>query len=228
MKKINIEFQSTGTVALIELFNTILEQSDYNLNQFVKGDSLAVPSDTPEFFQKSLNEFVKISPDIIRTLENRESFWEIFEKLDDYENNDKFIKWMQQYVDASLKPFEETAFLRNMDDRSFEQLTKYCFMNLVIKNIGKKQIDNSIEDVKQLYVLRKTIFTFIDMVIVENFSKEYAFENMERIFGLTESYCEILWELIEQNEDKLWKIMMMKQSRRIETKLNHLLEMIDE
>ena len=53
-------------------------------------------------------------------------------------------------------------------------MTDYCFENLILKNIGKKRVDGSIGDLKQLYLLRKIIFTFIDMVIIENLSKENA------------------------------------------------------
>ena len=59
-------------------------------------------------------------------------------------------------------------------------------------------------------------------------SSNDALENMERVFGVKESYCDVWWKIIKENEDKLWKIMMMKQNRRIENKLNHLLEIIDE
>lgn len=228
MKKIDLKSQNYGSTKLFELFNTILELSDYNLNQFVKGDALAVPDNMPETFVESLKEFVRISPDIVRDMENREEFWKIFEELDDYQNNNKFIKWMQRYISASISPFEEAAFLREINTETFQKMAEYCFTNLVMRNIGKKRIDESVGDIKQLSVLRKLIFTFIDMVIVENYSKENAFDNMERIFGIKDSYCEVLWRLTEQNEDKLWKIMMMKQSRQVENKLNHLLEMIDE
>ena len=41
----------------------------------------------------------------------------------------------------------------------------------------------------------------------------------------TEGVC---FNTIIENEEKLWRIMMMKQYSRIENKLNHLLEVIDE
>lgn len=228
MKRIDLQSQETGIMTIINLFNTILEQSDYNLNQFVKGDSLAVSDEMPESFLESLKELVNISPGIVRNIENREKFWNMFEELDDYENNNKFVKWIQKYINASNKPFEEAAFLTDMDHEAFVKMTDYCFENLILKNIGKKRVDGSIGDLKQLYLLRKIIFTFIDMVIIENLSKENALENMKRVFGVKESYCDVWWKIIKENEDKLWKIMMMKQNRRIENKLNHLLEIIDE
>ena len=217
MKKIELQSQENGIMKFVELFNAILEQSDYNLNRFVKGES----------FLESLKELVNISPGIVRNVENQETFWEMFEKLEDYENNNKFVSWIQKYSRVSNRPFEEAAFLKDMEQTLFERMTDYCFHNLIIRNIGKKRVDESIGDVRQLYVLRKIIFNFIEFVIVENLSKENAFETMERIFGVKKSCCEYWCKIVQKNEEKLWKIMMMKQSRRMEDKLNYILEIID-
>ena len=64
------------------------------------------------------------------------------------------------------------------------------------------------------------------MVIVDKFFKENAFDNMKD--GIKNSYCELWWKLIEENEDKIWKIMIMKQYSRMENKLNHLLDLMEE
>ena len=119
-------------------------------------------------------------------------------------------------------------FLKEMDDESFQKLTNYCFENLILKDVGKKRIDSNIGDVKQILILRKIIFTCIEMVVVDNFSKENTFDNMERMFGMKASYCELWWNLIEKNEDKIWRIMVMKQYSRLENKLNRLLDLIEE
>lgn len=228
MKKIELEFQESGIKKTIELFNIILEESEYNLNQFVKSDSLSISDGMSEIFMESLKEFVAMVPDIVKQIEDAESFWSIFENLDDYEKNNKFIMWLRRYVDAVIRPFKEAMFLKEISDEYFQKLTNYCFENLILRDIGKKRIDKEIVDVKQILTLRKVIFTFIEMVIVDNFSKENAFDNMERMFGIKNSYCELWWKLIEENEDKIWKIMIMKQYSRTENKLNHLLDLMEE
>lgn len=59
------------------------------------------------------------------------------------------------------------------------------------------------------------------------YSDEYALENMKRIFGIEREYC-IKWlKLIEENEDRLWKIMLMKRFNKIENKLDELLDKMD-
>lgn len=225
MKKIELEFQENGTTKAIELFNYLLEKSEYNLNQFVKSDGLVISNETPEGVSSSLKEFIEMMPDVIRKIDDRVAFWSIFEKLDDYENNSRFITWVQKYVEAIIRPLEEAAFLNEMDEKSFKKMADYCFEKFILKDIGKKRIDNSIGNVKQMLTLRKIIFTFLGMIVVHNFSKENTYDNMERMFGIKESYCEILWRQYEGNEERIWRIMMMKQYSRIENKLNYLLEM---
>ena len=227
MKKIELEFQENGIKKAIELFNSILEESSFDLNQFVKSNSLAIPNDMSEKFLESLKQFINIVPDIVKQLDEPETFWNIFENLDDYEKNIKFIIWLKKYTESVIKPFEE-MFLKEMDDESFQKLTNYCFENLILKDVGKKRIDSNIGDVKQILILRKIIFTCIEMVVVDNFSKENTFDNMERMFGMKASYCELWWNLIEKNEDKIWRIMVMKQYSRLENKLNRLLDLIEE
>lgn len=228
MKKIESEFQDTGIMKAIDLFNRLLEKSDYNLNQFVKGDSLTVPNDKSESFTNILKEFVEMVPDAIQRIENGEVFWSAFEKLDDYESNDKFIRWMQRYVDAVIRPMEEAAFLKEMDEETFKRMTEYCFDNFVLKDIGRKNIDKSVGNLKDIITLRKMIFTYIEMIVVDNFAEERAHANMERLFGIRKQYCGIWSEYIERNADKIWKIMLMKRYNRIENKLNQILESIND
>lgn len=228
MKKIELEFQESGIKKVIELFNVILEESEFDLNQFVKSDSLAIPNQMSETFLESLKQFVDMVPDIVKQLDDAESFWCLFENLDDYEKNNKFIVWLKRYTESIIRPYEEALFLKEIDEELFRKLTIYCFDNLILRDIGKKRIDSEIGDIKQILTLRKIIFTFIEMVVVDNFSKENAFDNMERMFDIKASYCELWWDLIEKNEDKIWKIMIMRQYSRMENKLNHLLDLIEE
>ena len=51
---------------------------------------------------------------------------------------------------------------------------------------------------------------------------------MEKVFGLGEEKCIIWWKLVEENEDKLWKLMIMKKYNQIENKLDFLLNELEE
>lgn len=227
MKKIATQSLEPGMIELVELFNEILEQSDYNLNKYVNGRSLSVPDDDG-IFEDNLKKFVNSVPEKIKELEDSEKFWNLFDELDDYNNNDKFINWMRGYTESVIRPFIEAEYIRKMDAEKFNNMTNYCFENMVLKSVGDDEIDLTVGNSKELFTMKKVLFTFIDMVIVNNYSKENAINNMKKVFGIKESYCGIWWELIEKYEDKLWKIMIMKKCERIDNKLEYVMNAIEE
>lgn len=230
MKKLELKSQIHGKFIKksIDLFNSLLEESEFNLDQFVNGDALAISNEISDQFVKNLKEFINIIPDAVREIEDQDVFWNTFSHLKDYENNKKFIIWIRRYLETTMRPKKEAAFINEINQDVFENMCQYCFENLILQNIGEKRIDTNIGDIKQLIILRKIIYTFIDMVVVENFSKENAFENMEKIFGIERRYCEYFWKLFQQNEEKIWRFMMMKQYSRINNKLNHIIDILEE
>lgn len=212
---------------IMELFNKILEESNYNLNKFVNGMTLSINDDESKKLEELVQEFIDRIVSEIKKLSNQQVFWESFTKLDDYEKIDKFIEWMKGYTNSAIRPYEETEFLRDMDEQEFDNITKYCFENLILQDAGKRKVQEQ-ANWEQIVLLKKVILTFIDMVVVNNFSKDNAFYNMEKVFGLGEEKCIIWWKLVEENEDKLWKLMIMKKYNQIENKLDFLLNELEE
>lgn len=211
----------------VDLFNYILENKNYNLNCLVKGNSLAVEDSISEEFLRKLKDFLALAPEIIRKANNKEEIWSSFENLEDYESNKKFINWLKKYVETIIRPVEDARFVNELDLDSFELMSQYCFENLILKDVGRSNIDEQ-WDREQIIIIRKMLFTFIDMIEVSFYSDEYALENMERTFGIKKQYC-IKWlHLIKDHEDRLWKIMLMKRYNRIENKLDELLDKMDD
>ena len=211
----------------VDLFNYILENKNYNLNCLVKGNSLAVEDSISEEFLRKLKDFLALAPEIIRKANNKEEIWSSFENLEDYESNKKFINWLKKYVETIIRPVEDARFVNELDLDSFELMSQYCFENLILKDVGRSNIDEQ-WDREQIIIIRKMLFTFIDMIEVSFYSDEYALENMERTFGIKKQYC-IKWlHLIKDHEDRLWKIMLMKRYNRIENKLVELLDKMDD
>lgn len=211
----------------IDWFHIILEESNYSLNQFVKGNSLSISNNMSVEFVDALKKLLDAAPIEIRTMEERESFWDAFENFDEYEKNNEFIEWLKGYTNTVLKPFDEAAFLHDMDEKTFQEMTEYCFQNLILKDIGKKRLKKSGQNEKQMIGLRKIIFTFLEMAVIGNLSKENIVDNMNKIFGIKESFCELWWNRVEANEEKLWRIMITRQYRRIEDKLDRISEAIE-
>ena len=97
-----------------------------------------------------------------------------------------------------------------------------------MQDVGKKRIDKTIGGEKQLLILKKALFTFCEMIISDNLSKENAFDNISRMFEMEESYCEVWWQYVKENEDKLWRIIMMKNYKTLEGKMEILLQLVKE
>ena len=228
MKEIHTRSSELEMLKSIRLFNEILKKADYNLNKYVKGHSLVLPDSDTEDFENLLKEFANTIPDEVKNLENPEAFWELFSELDDYNDNDKFINWLHGYVESVIKPFIEAEYIRKLDKEHFEALTKYCFENLILRDIGNDKIDFSIGNENSILTMKKVLFTFIDMIIVNNYSKENAIERMQKIFGIKEDYCVIWWDIVNKYEDKLWRIMMMKKYDDIENKLEYIVNIMEE
>ena len=65
---------------LEELFNMILVDSEYNLNQFVKSsDTLSVTKETSDDFSENLKEFIELFPEVVNSIEDKERFWSAFQ-----------------------------------------------------------------------------------------------------------------------------------------------------
>lgn len=227
MKKTDLQ-SPDGMINLLSQFRLILRLSGQDLNRLVQGNTLAIPSDMSKAFSDTIREFVEMVPDVVRNAEDKGAVWNSLEELAAKGENGEFIKWLKKYTEAVLKPFEEAMFLSEMDDRAFQEITDYCFENLVLQNTSRKRMDESRWDVKQLLILRKIFFTFIDMVISEQLSEERVCQNMGRMFGMGETRCNMWWNLILQNEEKIWRITMMKKISRIEETLDYLLEQMEE
>lgn len=227
MKKVVTESQMCGIKTFIEMFNSILEKSNYNLNQLVKENRLTVKKDMSQDLIREVKKLVNMIPDLIRDVDCNEKFWEAFKQIDDWENNYRFIEWLAGYVDTVLQPYRDTAFLREMDFDTFREMTEWCFDNCVIKNTGKKTIDES-GDIKQTTIFKKAMLTLVEMAVIRNYSKDNAFFNMQRLFGIREDFFNIWWKCIEENEEKLWRIMVAKKLVETERKMDILLEAIEE
>lgn len=227
MKKININSSYQDISSIIELFNEILEESNYNLNDFVNGMTLSIDENESKKLGEMVQKFIDLIVPGVKKLGNTEEFWNLFTKLDDYEKIDKFIEWIKGYTNSAIKPYEETELIRNMNEQEFNNITKYCFENMILQDIGKRKVQEQ-ENWNKIILLKKVFLTFIDMVIVNNFSKDNTFYNMEKLFGLDEKKCSIWWELVEEHENKLWKLMIMKKYNQIENKLDFLLNELEE
>ena len=60
MKKININSNCQDTAALIDLFNKILEESNYDLNRFVNGMTLSIDDNESKDLGEMVQKFIDL------------------------------------------------------------------------------------------------------------------------------------------------------------------------
>lgn len=227
VKEVSINSDCQNTTEIIELFNKLFEESNYDLNRLVDGMILSIDDDESKSLGKILEKFIDLIILTVKKIDNPEKFWNVFIKFEDYKKTDKFIEWIKGYTMSVIKPYQKTKNIRNMNQQEFMDITKYCFENLILQDVGERKVQEQ-ENWKKIILLKKVFLTFIDMVIVNNFSKDNAIYNMEKLFGLSEEKCDIWWKLIIENEEKLWKLMMMKKYNQIENKLDFLANKLEE
>lgn len=221
----SIEYQGNGIQNFSKMFTDILEMGGHQLNQYVHGDNMGLPEDVSDEFVEALKEFIDAVPMQVSQIEDKDLFWQSFEQMQDYEKNDKFIRWLKQYVEQLLKSWEDAVFINKLSEDKLGEMVNYCFENLIIKYVNVKEI-STVWNARQLNVLRNILLTYFDMIIMYQYTCNYAFESIQKRFGISNACCAIFQNLVEKNEDKLWKIMVSKKLGILERRLDDILEII--
>lgn len=220
MKKVCIQSKNDGLNRFVELFNLVLEKCEYNLNQFVRGTTVLISDSSLEEYQDEFKEMLDLLPYIIREL-GEEVFQKEIEKLDDYNQIDKFAEWMEEYALSIIKPYEETECIRSMEYVEFKKAADYCFHNFIIQNNDLEKTGEWEE--QNIDKMKKVFFTFIDTIIIDNCGKKKTINEMGTLFGMSAEKNNYLFELIKSQEEKLWKLELMRKYTRIEHKLDTLI-----
>lgn len=225
MESTKSEFQENGMNRIKELFDSLYESSGHNLNQYISGDSLTVSHEISDELRDNIKDFLTIMREMVKQVGDIKI---ILEQIDKRPDSEKFMGWLEGYLYDSVRPYEEAKYLRETDLEQFRKVTAYVLENMIIQNIGDAYIDTTVAEKSQILCFRKVMYTFVVRVIGYNDSKEYIFNSMNKHFGLNVEKCEIWWELVKGNEDKLWKIILMRKMNSIENRLNQLFEYIEE
>lgn len=108
MKKIDLTSVQSGMKRFFELFNLILEASDYDLNRFVEGNTVSIEDPSIEKynneFQEMLDELITISIN-----SKSEDLFKKLEKLSETVQINKFVEWLSGYAEAAIVPYKETS-----------------------------------------------------------------------------------------------------------------------
>lgn len=207
-----------------EFFNDILKKSGGNLNQYIDEDTIELPKEIlggeRGRFEELLDSFIELIKEYGEEVFNK------LEELDCYEQCNKFIDWLRKYVESKQKSFEETKCIRELSDVNFKKLVEECFETYILCNNNKGKDD-------LMKILQKLIIIYIELIIVSNFPRDLVYTETHKLFDMPIERSEYIWDLVQKNEEKLWKIIFMNKiikteykMRKIESKINIILDEI--
>lgn len=210
-----------------EIFKMLNSDSDNNLNQLIKGDSLVVPSEYNEEFASHLKLYIE---KVIETYKDKPDEIEEIIEPEFEESNGKFFEWIISYFENTMEPIRETAFLKEFSIDEFKSIIEYTMEKYVILFSGELIFDDMPESLstEKIDILKKLLFTVSDMIIMKRFSKDYFSIKMKEIFNIESDFVDMLWNEIIKYEDALWKLLLCRKIERVENKVDELSLLVNE
>lgn len=207
---------------IVDLFHKLLKESGYNLNQLAGNNAFLIPEGVGEDFVDDLKKFLGLINAAYK--ENKDTL-KALDSLEKGEHSDKFIVLLERYLELSGQPAKETAFIKELTIEEFRSMAGYCYSNCIMNNSDITQNTESWK-AEQLHTIRKVILSISELVVLLNYSKQRVLERINMMFCLDDDYGEILWNIAKENENQLWKYLMVVRTDRIEEKLDLLLELV--
>lgn len=217
----SITNQKSGNKRVLEIYKQLLELSNRDLDQYVNEDELNIEKTPMEEYSDIFQEFLDLVSQLYVTHDS-EVLIKKFEDVSENKKSKDFLRWLNEYALSLSHIVKETLFIRNMDIGHFSEMAKFCLDNFVLQNSGEFVEENDWNN-KQLRILRSIIFSAADLRIVANYSKKYAQKIMYEKLCLDEKYSEIIINIIDENYEKIWRIIFIRRQKSIDDKLDQIL-----
>lgn len=204
------------------LFNQLYDKSNKDLDQLVINESIMIPASFDIEFSDLLKDFLNEITDICLENENVE----MVNELPHDENAERFLEWVDEYINLKIQSINETLFLRKMSLDEFERITRYCYENYVVYDSDRELVSrlNNNWTVGQIEILRKVLLTVAEMKVLSFYPRNRILKKINELFKMTEKQGDILIDLISSDEDRLWKYLMFKRQERLESMMEGLLD----
>ena len=217
----SITNQKSGNKRVFEIYKQLLELSNGDLDQYVNEDELNIEKTPMEEYSDIFQEFLDLVSQLYVTHDS-EVLIKKFEDVSENKKSKDFLRWLNEYALSLSHIVKETLFIRNVDIGHFSEMAKFCLDNFVLQNSGEFVEENDWNN-KQLRILRSIIFSAADLRIDANYSKKYAQKIMYEKLCLDEKYSEIIINIIDENYEKIWRIIFIRRQKSIDDKLDQIL-----
>lgn len=205
------------------LFKELHKASGDNLNQLINNGSVVIPACADSNFGDLLRNFINTVTEFY--LEDNDSA--VLDELSKYDNCDRFIDWVKDYVNEAIQPIKETAFLKEFSLEEFVRISRFCYENYVLYDSDGRLVEGADENwtIEQIETLRKVILTVAEMQVLRLYPRNIVLERVNEIFRMSDDFGNILFDIISENEDRLWKYLMYKRQEHLESMVESFVDM---
>lgn len=141
---------------------------------------------------------------------------------------ENFWSEMKQRVDSILRPYRETAFLRDMEATELKHYLLETFESMIHYQEPWSYLSEHLGvDEMQLQVTYRVQNTLVQWVIEGRYSKRFFQQECKDFFLWPESLSELLWKLLDENRTMLMGRALLKISYEIERTLDKTSNFLD-
>lgn len=131
-------------------------------------------------------------------------------------------------IDRNLRPFEETSFIREMDDSLFTSRLDYCINNIIlIQETDETVCSETGLDEKEIDIFITMLNTVCNWIVLKRHSNTRFSEENKEVFRFSDEKTRILWNSIYENRKDLKEAFEMENlsvSREIKRDLDRVLD----
>lgn len=182
-------------------------------NMFEQIKKIIIPSMTEIEFENTIlceTECKNELTEVINRIKDGNDVDEILSSIKNEIEDQVFCDVIIDIINTDVKPFKETAFLRELDLESFSSLITYMFENIIIQTEQKHVIMDAMElDVQQVECISKLLYTVLEWVINKRYSYQYFEKSFNDMFRFDKYKTDFLWNLFIKNKSQLITVVLL-------------------
>lgn len=185
---------------MLDLFKNYVNStvSDNQIVQIIKANEEYLNNEIEKIFEKQNNSDIS---DIIENLK-----LQLIQEFD----NELFVNEIIDYMSTRITPFIEMKYLRDLNQKNFEEVISYLFNNLILQNEDLELIiEHTNLEKRNIMYAKKLLNTLLNWVIIKRYTKLKFNKSSYKLFRFNEDKCDFLWELYLKNKEKLVQIALL-------------------
>lgn len=162
------------------------------------------------------NSFENEINDITQIIKNGKEKNKVFNDIHKNISINSFYELICDRVNSKILPYEETTFIRIMEQNEYEKKVSYAFNNIILTRLPEKIVIKELElEVEQIIYLIKFLNTITEKIIINRVSIELFQDEMIELFEFTDKEkINFVWNLYDSHRKQLNEIVLLENSIR--------------